>query len=140
MPRLATWSLVSEKAPESERKGATASPQAWARALAPTVQLAFPSGSGQGTREGEAAGPAQPPPEQIRKHRLLTKPRSGSRAPKPGLGFAGRALGPQRKTQARDGFPARRAANKGGFLFAPRPRAWVLLRHVRFTPRSNNPT
>ena len=58
--------------PRKREERGPASLQAWARALAPTVRLAFPSGSRQGTREGEAAGPAQPPPERIRKHRLLT--------------------------------------------------------------------
>lgn len=63
VPRPAAWSLVPRKPPESTGEGASLPAGVGARPGPHRYDPPSPSGSGQGTREGEAAGPAQTPPE-----------------------------------------------------------------------------
>lgn len=92
-------------------------------------QPALPRGSGPGSREGEGAetltGHSSPPkgPEST-----LSSPHKASIwvfSSEAGIRICWQGAGPEWRGQPCDGFPACGAANKGGFLFVPRPRAWV---------------
>lgn len=92
-------------------------------------QPALPRGSGPGSREGEGAetltGHGSPPkgPEST-----LSSPHKASIwvfSSEAGIRICWQGAGPEWRGQPCDSFPACGAANKGGFLFVPRPRAWV---------------